>query len=930
MNFLARLVAKRSGTILITVFVLSVVAGLSLPLDYDDDVIRFLPVDDPEVSRLNTISERFGSVHIALLGIESENLFEAPVLAYARAVSNRLKKVKEVANVTSMTELNIADATQEDGESTTILRALIPDPIPSDPSVLAELKKNVLSYDYLAGSLVSNDGSSALLICQLHQELDGERVSPKKAAEAIRKALSELEAPAHVRLHFGGAPFIAESVANGSQRDLRRLAPYVCAVILLLVFLSLGSVRAAILALSTVGLGILWTMGLMGWLNQSLTLVSSSLPVILVALGSAYAVHLLVWFMDHDDGVDGMLSNVGWPVVVAALTTVAGFISFLLMDIAPMREFGWQMAAGTGICGLVAMLVIPAYLHRWPIPKRENPVVAQKVDSWLVALATQSQRHRTWVLGIAALITVFFAFQLPKIEARMDAHSFFPEGSAPLAADELLTKHFGGSVYLQIMVSGDIKEPAVMRQLAAFEDRLSQVEGVTRIQSITKVLALVTEAQTGKRELPRKRGVIEQLGKLAHDSDPAVGLLIDASWRTALIQVGIGGFDTRIVRRVTNRIRDLMKTHLPNSVSMLPRSKTLAAHVIRDAAERIAIVAGRSQAEIPKIEALLLSSGANKQQGFADEIAEILVREIEEEEMVELREGSDLKTLAAAIEKDVQSSTFDEAGFVQRLIGVAHADELNDLVGFQKGVRLIFRMLHDLIAPRQRAVVMKPIEALLGRQTPTVLRRVGNIVDDVLANSWMVASEHAPPEARKIPIETHVSGYPIVQEAMARSVHKNQTVSLLTSLPLVLIILCIVFRSFRAGFIALVPTGFTLMVTFGLMGLYSDSLPLDIGGSMLASIALGVGIDYAIHFLWRYRETGVKDAMHTTGRSIVINAAEITAGFAVLMWASIAPMSRFGLLIAETLLVAALTTLILLPAMLSWWKPATLTDSKED
>ena len=99
---------------------------------------------------------------------------------------------------------------------------------------------------------------------------------------------------------------------------------------------------------------------------------------------------------------------------------------------------------------------------------------------------------------------------------------------------------------------------------------------------------------------------------------------------------------------------------------------------------------------------------------------------------------------------------------------------------------------------------------------------------------------------------------------------------------------------------------------------------------MLASIALGVGIDYAIHFLWRYRETGVKDAMHTTGRSIVINAAEITAGFAVLMWASIAPMSRFGLLIAETLLVAALTTLILLPAMLSWWKPATLTDSKED
>ena len=59
--------------------------------------------------------------------------------------------------------------------------------------------------------------------------------------------------------------------------------------------------------------------------------------------------------------------------------------------------------------------------------------------------------------------------------------------------------------------------------------------------------------------------------------------------------------------------------------------------------------------------------------------------------------------------------------------------------------------------------------------------------------------------------------------------------------------------------------------------------------------------------------------MRTTGRAIVINAAQITGGFIILAWASIAPMSRFGLLTAETLMVAAIATLVLLPPLLTWW-----------
>jgi len=137
-------------------------------------------------------------------------------------------------------------------------------------------------------------------------------------------------------------------------------------------------------------------------------------------------------------------------------------------------------------------------------------------------------------------------------------------------------------------------------------------------------------------------------------------------------------------------------------------------------------------------------------------------------------------------------------------------------------------------------------------------------------------------------------------------------------LPLVLFILCLVFRSVILGFVAFVPTGLTLMIIFGLMGLMPRDLPMDMASSMLSSIALGVGIDYAIHFLWRTRESDIGSAMQSTGRAILINALEITAGFGVLSFATIVPVSRFGILIAITLLVAAVASLVFLPALLSW------------
>ena len=142
-----------------------------------------------------------------------------------------------------------------------------------------------------------------------------------------------------------------------------------------------------------------------------------------------------VWYLEHDADIEDTLAKVGWPIVVTAVTTMAGFASFALMDIAPMREFGWQMVLGTAMCALVALVVIPMTLAFWPLRPAKIGKVGRAVDGALMGLTSFCRRRRWWVIGTSAAIATFFALQVPNIKTSMDPQSFFPEGSAPAHPD---------------------------------------------------------------------------------------------------------------------------------------------------------------------------------------------------------------------------------------------------------------------------------------------------------------------------------------------------------------------------------------------------------------------------------------------------------------------------------------------------------------
>lgn len=152
---------------------------------------------------------------------------------------------------------------------------------------------------------------------------------------------------------------------------------------------------------------------------------------------------------------------------------------------------------------------------------------------------------------------------------------------------------------------------------------------------------------------------------------------------------------------------------------------------------------------------------------------------------------------------------------------------------------------------------------------------------------------------------------------------EGQILSILISLLLVVIILAIMFRSLLAGLIGSVPIIVTALISFGIMGWFN--IPLSTTTALLSSIAIGIGIDYAIHFIQNYRagiDSGLSQkhaiyaTMDLTGRAISFNAIVVIAGFLVLLFSVFPPNRTLGALVSLNMFTSFVGTLSIMMVLL--------------
>lgn len=321
-----------------------------------------------------------------------------------------------------------------------------------------------LDNPLLRGTLVAADGSAlglAVVLRELADSADDELVS-----EAIETAIEPLRAN-YDRVYAIGFPQIRSELAQRVFNEQLHLFPYAVGALLLALFLLLRQLLDIVTPLVTATVSIVWTFGVMGWLGIPLNVLTSTVPILLIVVGSTEDIHMLAEFrraqrdgMDNREAIVHMARRMGRTVLLTFATTAIGFMSVAISGIEALAQFGLLASLGLLFNFVATIVFIPAALtlaghwrFDWRVLKLRQRLRSRVDGYWRLLCATR------WRIALLTSGVILVALAgIPRIEVSHSPIDSLGEASPTTGHIEHLNNHFAGLESFSIVVSSGIQD----------------------------------------------------------------------------------------------------------------------------------------------------------------------------------------------------------------------------------------------------------------------------------------------------------------------------------------------------------------------------------------------------------------------------------------------------------------------------------------
>ncbi len=555
MKRFAESIVKNRWLIIATVFALTIFFGSQLRnLHINSDIISSLPDDDPAAILYKEIGTQFGGNDMGMIVLETDNVFTAEVIRHIKQITDSIKYTHGVSTVTSLT--NILDI--KSSEWGIEIGKLVDEyDLPAAASQLDSLKEYVFSKDLYKGAVVSDDGTATAILFTLLPEGDKQEV-----ANEIKSKIEKLNLPE--KLYYGGLPMMMNDINDLIISDIVWLIPIVFLIISIVLLLSFKSFRGVMLPLLTAGLAVIWTMGLMSVLGYELTIISNIIPVVLLAVGSAYTIHVLN-SINHNklaDRKQALLQALGYilvPVILAAVTTAIGFVSFVFGAYLTMiKDFGIFTAVGTLIALILSLFFVPALISGLSMYSKKSAIENEDKETILthkilLPLVKVLFKHPKYTLTGWVILLIICIGGIFVIKTSVNMADYFKQDNPTRISEDVMQKKFGGSLPVFVVFEGDLQSPEVLKMMIKTEHFMKEDPNIKITQSVADLIEQMNDAMGEGKKIPDDKAKIEQLWFLL-DGQEVMPQLVNDDLTKGIIQSKFASVDSKELELFTAKM----------------------------------------------------------------------------------------------------------------------------------------------------------------------------------------------------------------------------------------------------------------------------------------------------------------------------------------------------------------------------------------
>ena len=556
-------------------------------LTMETDATAMLDKSDAAYLDNEEVKEVFNARDMLIVGVVNRGeggVYNPESLLLVQKISDYLDSLEGVMDdeVTSFyTQNNILG---EDDEM--IVEPFIDDEAPESLEEARLLRDAVHKNDMFLGLLASEDDEAVMVMAKLESEEDLKAMNRgKDKIYYDLEAWIEKEDLGKNQIFVAGRPALEGLIGHYMQQDLAIMMPIVVLVVVLVLFITLRSVRGIVLPLLVVVFSVFWTLGLEGLLGVPIYTITNIIPILLIAIGSADGIHILSCYreiclrypeMDSKETVIATMDEMWSPVVMTSLTTTAGFMALASSRMVPLKMLGIFTGVGVMAAMIFSLVLIPAALALMkPVGGKMRGKVrgedgnhshfGRMLDLWGETIHNQ----RYLVLGISGLVFILSLFLTSWIIMDASFLANFKQDSPIVIAEKVMNAKFQGTVALNVVVEGDrdgaLKEPSVLKAMAAFQkdiEELPEVGGSISLADFMARMNLVMNSNDPAFDrVPDQKSLIAKYLMLYSGGPDDFDEYVDYDYRQANIRAMLKSDHSPILKKVLERAKELGKKH---------------------------------------------------------------------------------------------------------------------------------------------------------------------------------------------------------------------------------------------------------------------------------------------------------------------------------------------------------------------------------
>ena len=446
----------------------------------ETDLDKYMPATHPAFVFSDEAEEMFGIKDGIIVAVENQNgVFNSETLDTLKQLTKRLQNMEQI-NKDDVTSLYTADNIIGSDDGMDVKRFY--KRVPKSEETINSLRENVINNEMIYGRMISNNEKVAIIIAEIEDD-----VFSQEFYYEILDLAKEFQTE-DIKVHVAGRPIVEGEMALLGPADMKKMVPIVILVIALVLFIILRSIKSTLLTMGVVFFSTIWAFGLMALVKIPIYAVSTMIPVMLIAIGVAYSVHLYshlqLFLKKHPEttkkeAVVDMIQNMWKPVLITAVTTAVGFISLLTSQVYPIKYFGLFTAFGVSTAMILSLMFIPAGIMAFGLPKvkktrKEN---GNEEKGALFHFAAKVLKHKKLTIYITIGIVILSILGMQKIWINSSFLDKFEKDSDIVMTDKFINQNFGGTTMLNLVLDageteGAFKQPEVLKLVNTMQSKV--------------------------------------------------------------------------------------------------------------------------------------------------------------------------------------------------------------------------------------------------------------------------------------------------------------------------------------------------------------------------------------------------------------------------------------------------------------------------